>query len=93
MSGKQAKQRRREAQDLQDLKVVRTVMIQVLDNGAVAVEGFPVHLGRAMAIISAGAEAVARHFVSQANQGNVTDAMTISQSSIVQPKNGIVVPH
>lgn len=86
MSGKRAKEGRRQ-------KPVATVVIIVNNDGSVQVSGFPTNLIAAMNIMNAGMTRVAEHFARMAQQGKVDDNLTLEQSRIIQPDNGIKTIH
>ena len=61
------------------------------DNGKIAIQGLPLNLNDAQAMLAAANKIVMDEFIKLAKEGELDKDNTIIQSQIIQPKSGIQV--
>ena len=69
---------------------VAQMKITLLDNGGIAVNGFPNNLESAQDWLSAAAKVVVRHFISKAKAGELDENNRIIEKSIIVPNKTLV---
>lgn len=92
MSEKRAKEARKQAEEKSN-KPLFTIVIYAMGDGRVLVKGFPVDWQKAKGILNAAIDNVHLHFLLKAKEGKLDDALVISDSRIIVPKNKLLVPN
>ena len=69
---------------------IAQMKITLLDNGGIAVNGFPSNLEVAQEWLSAAAKVVVRHFISKAKAGELDEHNRIIEKTIIVPNKTLV---
>jgi len=67
------------------------IRINVMNNGAINVQGFPKNLDMALKTMDEGKNAVVKWFIQQAKENRLNDHNIVDGGNIIVPKKGLLM--
>jgi len=75
-----------------DPKVTLKIIIELLDNDQLRVNGFPKNTQQAINIMNAATGTLINYFIEKARDGEVDEMGNVTESNIIKPDNLIIMP-